>query len=442
MVIVKVGGGIGNQIGHYALGKYFAVMLDTELKLDVTGLKVTDELLPHGFKQYKLGYFNIQENFATPEEIERVKEYGKIIDRPPLPDLKDFHGDVFIQGYWMLGQTYLIDLLGIMREEFTLKNPLGATAQQWREKILAAECSVSIHVRHGDYLYNPNVKYELWGGILPLYYYYTCMDILKQHCKNLTAFVFSNNIQWCKENLRLDVPTEFVSGTGTTDFEELHLMSLCKHNIIASSTFSRCVAAINQNPDRKIFYPCPSDAQGVQEYFHSLETKEISPLDNRFIKIPYDFDNQPDIDMRPWFSLLMVVNNDIDTLEESLNSILAQDYKYHEVIIIDNASFDGSRQICQQAAKISDKVTLIKLYNKISNGAAWNKELNIAQGNFVMFLKGDDKIFPDALTSLYPKISPIDNVACALTWFREDEQGTIEIADKKFPSKLIPFCTI
>lgn len=108
-----------------------------------------------------------------------------------------------------------------------------------KKKILAADCSVSIHVRQGDFAYNPRMnRNKLLFAVLPIDYYRECLNILRRQHKNLTLFIFSNNLHWCKENLHFDIPTEYVEVEGIRDFEELRLMSLCKHNIIANSTFS------------------------------------------------------------------------------------------------------------------------------------------------------------------------------------------------------------
>ena len=149
--------------------------------------------------------------------------------------------------------------------------------------------------------------------------------------------------------------------------------------------------------------------------------------------MPFDADNPPAVNIRPYFSLLMVVNDDAATLRESLESILAQDYKYYELIIVDNASTDGSREICQQVAA-HENVTLIKLYERVQDGGAWNIALDAAQGKFVMFLRGNDRIFPNALTRIYLANERIvADVAHAVTHLRESDDGNItDDAGKKF----------
>ena len=428
MVITHISGGLGNQIGFYAVGRYIAYRLDTELKLDVTGLKVSNEFLPHGSNQYRLNAFNIQANFATPEEVAHVKEHG--ITPTQFPDLEKMHGDIFIKGIWMLGSPWLADMINFFRSDFTLKNPLGSNVAAWEKKILDAECPVLMHFRHGDYAASVKYKGRWWSAIVPLDYYYTCLEILKQRYKNITVFVFSDNMQWIKQNLHLDVPTEYVDGAGITDDEEFILMSLCKHYIIPSSTFSFSAAALGQNPDKRIFRSQAANAPAVQQYLQLLKENKISPLDSgRYIWVPFDFNNQPAVTMRPYFSLLLVVNDDAATLRETLGSIFAQDYKFYELIIIDNASTDGSGQICRQAANASDKVTLIKLWEKISDGAAWNKALDLAQGDYVLFLKGNDRLLVNTLTALYGLRT---DISCSVMWLREDDRGGINLANRKF----------
>ena len=229
MIISQIGGGTGNQLFQYAAGRRLAHKLNTELKLNVTN-NYQDKLRP-----YSLNLFNVKENFATAEEIQRLKNLRQGtsigIERDTAaykfqPEVLDYPDDVWLHGAWE-NEKYFADIADILRHEFTLKNPLSESAQRWKEKILSCECSVSMHFRHGDFMYHNADIFAL----VPLEYYYECINQLSQQQKNFTVFVFSNNLKWCKENLQLGVPTEFVEGDGLQDVEELYLMSLCKQHV-------------------------------------------------------------------------------------------------------------------------------------------------------------------------------------------------------------------
>ena len=428
MIVVYIVGGIGNQLWQYAVGRRLAHKLNTELKLDTTFYE-HDNLRP-----YALDLFNITAPVAAPEEIERARKFSKenglgIENRNGdfMPEVLDYPDNVWLHGFWQ-NEKYFADIADILRGEFTLKNSLGVTAQHWKEKILSAQCSVSLHFRHGDFLYSPiNLNLTNYFAVPPLEYYYHCIEILRREYKNLTLFVFSDNLNWVKENLRADFPVEFVEGEDLQDAEELYLMSLCKHNIINKSTFGWWGAWLNQNPDKKVFMPTSTNLNSP------IKTPDNQIDSDNWIKVPVDISRQLAVTLRPYFSILLVVNNDAATLFESLNSILGQDYKYFELIIIDNATTDGSGKICREVAKAHDNVTLIKLHQKVSNGAACNIALKAAQGYYVMFFKSGDRILANALTSLYLTNEHIvADVVNSTAYIKEDARGNIELADKKF----------
>ena len=312
MVIVQLDGGLGNQMDQYAVGRSLALKLNTELKLTLMRPFIPGE--SKIIYNYKLKDFNILEVFATPEEVKHVKETGTT--PTSRKDLENIVGDVFIQGHWLHDPMLYKDIIDIIRKEFTLKKPFSPTAELWRKKILSAECSIAMHFRHGDYAYHPGRKGVGWAPILPLDYYYTCLDILKQRYgpPKKTVFIFSDNLPWVKQNLHLDVPTEFIEGC-ESDNEDFMLMSICKHIIAGASTFSTRAAWINSNPDRKIFVPLRQTKENVQQFLVSLtpEKKEsilknLDPkLTNKWAWIPFDFDNQPEITQQPIFSLLLIV---------------------------------------------------------------------------------------------------------------------------------------
>ena len=441
MVIVRPTGGLANQLDQYGVGRSLARKLNTELKLDVSYFENSPEYLKKGLhNRYRLGAFNIIENFATLEEIKYVKETGTIPNS--AKDLENIQGNVYIVGNWLHNPQLFKDTIDILREEFTLKKPFSPTAETWRQKILSAECSVSMHFRHGDYLYANWHRGLAWAPILPLDYYYTCIDILKQRYNNLTVFVFSDNLPWVKENLHLDVPTEFIEGCETDD-EDFILMSLCKHDVIASSTFSRLAAYLNPNSDKKVFGPLKSNAEGVKKFLCSLTPdRKNSILDamgedtNRWFWITYDFDNQAKVTLKPIFSLSLVVNDNAADLPATLKSLLNQDYEYYEVIIIDNDSTDGSDKICQETIKDKANVTYKRLDKKVSNAAAWNEAVKAVQGKYVSFLKVGDRFLTNSLTTLYALLgSRVREILHTISYLVENASGDVAFDNKKFSAQ-------
>lgn len=417
MVIINLSGGLGNQLFQYAAGKGIAHKLNTEFKLDLTSAKISFKPKNHGF--YRLGDFNIQENIATPEEIARVKSAGII--PPPLPNLADCQRDIFIQGHWFHDESSFSEIADIIRQEFTFKSPLHKISAAWEQKIRAAECSVALHIRHGDYI---NAIHII--GVIPLNYYQTCMAELKKSFPNIKAFVFSDDLNWVRENVKFNVPTEFVEGC-ETDNEEFYLMSLCNHTVIANSTFSWWAAWLNPNPDKKVFAPSPWARSGLWNNGIPATWKQI----------PVDYEDVP-VESAPLCSIIVYVKNNISTLMRLFSGIFSQTLKDYELILIDDGSTDGSEHLCRQVS-LNKKVTFISAVGGgyIGKIKAWNRGLNMARGEYVWFLSGDDLVFPNSVHLLCQMYSSYGkaNVICAVQYMEENPAGDtiIEgIADKKF----------
>ena len=408
MVIVELSGGLGNQLFQYAVSRCVALKLNTELKLDLSKAKVSFNPKHHGF--YRLGDFNIQENIATPEEIARVKATG--ITAPPFPKLEDNRRDIFISGHSFHSEGAFIEIADIIRREFTLKNPLHPISSFWARKIFAAESSVALHIRHGDYSKGTHIHVV---GLIPLDYYRTCIAELKKTFPNLTAFIFSDDLKWVRENLKLDVPMEFVADC-ESDNEEFILMSLCKHTVIANSTFSWWAAWLNQNPDKRVFAPLPWARSGLWD----------NGIPASWTRIPVDYENVP-VDCPPLLSIIVYVRNNVSTLPMLFSSIFGQNFRDYELIIIDDASTDGSENICRQVS-LDKKVIFISSRTDIGKAMAWNRGLDFARGEYVLFLNGDDIILSNAVHELckifsYRKAELI----CSVQYLEENVEGNLSI---------------
>lgn len=263
MIITKLNGGIGNQLFQYAAGKNLAIKNNTILKLDLSDY---DKIDPR-YRHYDLNSFNIEEKIATEEDMEKIQKKGisKFLEiflpyfkRTLIkyhgydfdPDFFKIKDNVILDGYWQ-SEKYFIDSADAIRKEFTLKNEPGTRAKEMAEKIVNAE-SVSLHIRRGDYL---SGKFSSIYPVLATDYYLQAINLIAEKTDNPVFFIFSDDIEWVKNNLKISYPGEYVSDNNIKDYEEIILMSKCRHNIIANSSFSWWGAWLNSNPEKIVIAP-------------------------------------------------------------------------------------------------------------------------------------------------------------------------------------------
>ena len=157
--------------------------------------------------------------------------------------------NVYIRGYWQ-NEKYFKDIGPIIRKEFTFKYRLDKTALSLVRKIEATN-SVSLHFRRTDYVGKEVEK------VCQHSYYYKALAIISHKISNPHLFIFSDDIQWVKENFFTGFPATYVDDTYTSGegWKDMLLMSKCKHNIIANSSFSWWGAWLNPNHEKIIVTP-------------------------------------------------------------------------------------------------------------------------------------------------------------------------------------------
>jgi len=177
--------------------------------------------------------------------------------------------NVFLRGYWQ-SEKYFIDIADILRQDLMLKSPSSRLNLELAKKIQSS-LSVSLHVRRGDYAHD--LATHQTHGLLPLDYYRAAINYILRLFSDASFFLFSDDIPWIKENLKIDAPHCYVDhNTPQTDFEDLRLMSLCKHQIIANSSFSWWGAWLCQNPEKVVVAP-------RQWYRIEIDTRDLVPED-------------------------------------------------------------------------------------------------------------------------------------------------------------------
>ena len=161
-------------------------------------------------------------------------------------------GKKFIRYYfgWWQSEKYFKDIAAEIKGEFKFQEFKNEKNIDLKNKILNSN-SISIHVRRGDYLNNIYL-----GGLTPLSYYENAIEYILQKVKEPSFYIFSNDIEWCKQNLKLDYPVYYIDwNKGEESFRDMQLMSLCKHNIIPNSSFSWWGAWLNSNPNKIVIAP-------------------------------------------------------------------------------------------------------------------------------------------------------------------------------------------
>jgi len=269
MIVVKLQGGLGNQMFQYAAAKRLAIQHNTDVILD---LRWFDEIPETDTKRwYELDCFNITKKEFKPEDYRvismglgrkiKLKMSIKALGKKKLlsfeaPDnsfeqkVLSLPNNIYLDG-WFSSEKYFADIRDVLLADFSFKSKPSVKSEQIRKQIQGSE-SVSVHVRRGDYISN---KYaSKWHGLTGLDYYNSAVKIVNNKIKNPELFVFSDDPDWCKANLKFKFPTTYVSHN-TKGSEDLRLMVACKHNIITNSTFSWWGAWLNQNPDKVVVAP-------------------------------------------------------------------------------------------------------------------------------------------------------------------------------------------
>jgi hypothetical protein len=269
MLIVELVDGLGNQLFQYAAGRGIAAKLGVELKLDLTNYSPDARARQNRtVREYGLDMFGVITPAAIPEEIVRIKSLpqNKIIKQfykiwrriTPLkyqhyitenlqlkeyrfiPEIFVIPNDCYLEGYWM-SEKYFKHIEKDLRTELVFQKQIN---NELTKKIQIVN-SVSVHFRRTDFLAR--------AMTCDLSYYHQALQMLRQKIKNPVLFIFSDDIDWVKQNFQTDCECVYVEGN--TGADDLQLMSRCKHHILANSTFSWWGAWLNSSPSKIVVVP-------------------------------------------------------------------------------------------------------------------------------------------------------------------------------------------
>lgn len=269
--IVRLQGGLGNQMFQYAFG----LALEHRIRHAVTYDMSFFDQLPgeHVTRRFELHVFGIAPPPATDDRIRRLLDshspWRTRLSRkfPLLVPQRTFHErmpytldpavfaarrDMYFDGYWQT-ERYFADISDQVRAAFTFADRSHPEVVRIATQIRATT-AVSLHVRRGDYTnHSAAQQYFVTCGIG---YYEGAMARMLAEYPDTEFFVFSDDIDWARSNLPSTAPLHFVEGnTGDRSPEDMRLMSLCKHHIIANSSFSWWGAWLNPLPNKTVIAP-------------------------------------------------------------------------------------------------------------------------------------------------------------------------------------------
>jgi Glycosyl transferase family 11 len=268
VIVSRLKGRLGNQMFQCAAGLGLAARHGTELVLDTSWMEQFRR--GGGEVRYELDIFDMGVRVCPVWEVARVpnprravyllqrlrpsrRRFVHIVEEDTStnafqPAAVAAPDNTYLLGYWQF-EDYFADQAEHVRRAFTFPE-MSVDSERLAEEIRASP-AVSIHVRRGDY-----TRHELLG-FLDEAYYARAVETIARTAGEIYLFVFSDDPDWCRENLRFHHPTTIVARPLCEEraWEDMSLISLCRHNVVSNSTFSWWGAWLNPSPSKLVVAP-------------------------------------------------------------------------------------------------------------------------------------------------------------------------------------------
>jgi hypothetical protein len=269
--VIKLNGGLGNQMFQYALGHIISLNYNSQLLLDKELFQLKEKTPGHTPRSFELGVFGIDNPSASKEDIryfEQLSLLNKLkrelnLNYPKMFYEENFSFDakienvlppVYLRGFFQ-SFKYFKNHEDDIRKLFKFPENILDENNKGLLKKIKFTSSVSIHIRRGDYVEDKVT--QKFHGNCSLDYYDQAISKIKEFDKEVEFFFFSDDIKWVENEFKnYRIKKTFVgSNTGKNSWKDMLLMSQCHHNIIANSSFSWWAAWLNKNNFKKIIAP-------------------------------------------------------------------------------------------------------------------------------------------------------------------------------------------
>lgn len=284
VVIVRLHGGLGNQMFQYAAARSLSERLRVPLKVDLRGF------LNYQLHEFGLNRFSVELSVASSKELRCYPGWLSwlYVKAPYLPMAKSWYvpkqfnfdkswdeinSSCYLFGYFQ-SHLFFDKYRSMLQADFSLKAPLNSANQRYFD--LASSCnSVSIHVRRGDYV--TDAKTLSIHGVCDISYYQSAIKYIRSEVNDPVFFVFSNDLCWVKDNFDLGDDAVLVEGNHKFPEVDLALMTTCKHHIIANSSFSWWGAWLEEDLNSIVIAPEP--------WFDDIKINARDVLPNRWKRV-------------------------------------------------------------------------------------------------------------------------------------------------------------
>ncbi|MCS6967537.1 MAG: alpha-1,2-fucosyltransferase [Cytophagales bacterium] len=269
MLIVRLMGGLGNQLFQYAFSLWLQGRYKKKVWLDAQALSenrhepllTQREYSLHIFKmrplicnQWHRAYFQQSRYWRLNALAAKLFDLSKYhcIEENDNFSADNLPENALLLGYWQ-DLRYVQGVETLLRRHLQFRHALKGQALNWQRAIQAQQVPVAVHVRRGDYL-KPHVAKEL--APLPPAYYQQALQEVKERFENAFFYIFSDDTQWCQTFFtQMKFPCAIVPNNFEQPFADFQLMTQCRHFIIANSTFSWWGAWLSQAPDKQVWSP-------------------------------------------------------------------------------------------------------------------------------------------------------------------------------------------
>jgi hypothetical protein len=255
MIITKLYGGLGNQMFQYAAGCVLAKKLQANHVMDLSWFDEIKDDPGVTQRVYELDGWGIPIKEASLfGKLNIILNHPTIFKEDSLEYNKQFNklsGNVILDGYWQ-SYRYFDGYEDFVHNLFRSPSLISPANERLLKRISSTD-SISLHIRRGDYNTSTGKTYH---GLMSLDYYKKSLSKITDQVKEPVVFIFSDEIDWCKSNIKLGQPTVFIDSNGpSSGVEDMRLMSACRHNIIANSSFSWWAAWLNLNDGKIVCAP-------------------------------------------------------------------------------------------------------------------------------------------------------------------------------------------